>query len=350
MAHASWSVNAPAGLPFRAGGRGRKAAVNLRGARSIDGPDGLCLYEAAPAARGKRRFNGEQRIREIPRMIPYPHIDPTLIRIGPIHVRWYGVMYVLGFLAAYVLIQRQTRSKSIGLQGNVAQDLVFYLAVGLVVGARLGYIVFYQFENLDHYLSRPLDIFATWLGGMSFHGGLLGCVIAGWLFCRRRRLPFWAVADSVTVTAPVGLGLGRLGNFINGELFGRPSDVPWAMIFPGGGPLARHPSQLYEAFFEGAVLFGILWGLRKRNFHDGFMVAAFLFLYGLFRFFLEFFREPDPHLGFVLGPLSMGQLLCVGMILAAVGLEAFLRRRAPTPKTPNAGQNVASSGSRGPIT
>lgn len=260
-------------------------------------------------------------------MIPYPHINPDLITIGPLRIRWYGVMYVLGFLASYLLISRQKRSKQLGLVGPVAQDLVFYLAIGLIVGARLGYLLFYQYNDYGYYLQHPLEIVATWHGGMSFHGGMIGAVIAGWLFCRRRSLPFWAVADSVAVTAPIGLGLGRIGNFINGELFGRPTAVPWAMVFPEGGPLPRHPSQLYEALLEGLILFILLWRLRQRTFPDGMMVAAFLVLYGIFRFIVEFFRAPDPQLGFLLGVFSMGQALCLTMALAGLLLALFLRQR-----------------------
>lgn len=264
-------------------------------------------------------------------MIEYPRINPNLIEIGPIQVRWYGVMYVLGFLAAYFLIQRQERSRQIGLTGTVAQDLIFYLAVGLIAGARLGYLLFYQYHEYMYYLTHPIEIIATWHGGMSFHGGLLGVVVAGWLFCRRRGMPFWAVADSLAVTAPVGLGLGRIGNFINGELFGRPSDVPWAMIFPDGGPVPRHPSQLYEAILEGFVLFVLLWTLRKKPFRDGMMSVFFLFFYGFFRFIVEFFRLPDPQIGFIFGTFTMGQLLCVAMMAAAVLLMAFIRHTQSEP-------------------
>lgn len=266
-------------------------------------------------------------------MIPYPQINPDLITIGPIHVRWYGVMYVLGFLGAYVFIQRQERSRQIGLTGVVVQDLVFYLAIGVIVGARLGYILFYQYHAYLFYLENPLEIIATWRGGMSFHGGLVGAVLAAYLFCRRRGLPFWVVADSTVVTVPIGLGLGRIGNFINAELLGRVTDVPWAMVFPGGGPMPRHPTQLYEALMEGLVLFLLLWSLRKREFRDGMMLVFFLVFYGIFRFFLEFFREPDPQIGFVAGLFTMGQVLCLTMITAGALLTAFLSRR-----TPGAGQ------------
>ena len=271
-------------------------------------------------------------------MIPYPDINPDLVTIGPIHtpwltigpihVRWYGVMYVVGFVAAYFLIQKQKAAQRIGLVGPIAQDLIFYLAVGLIIGGRLGYVVFYQYHEYLEYLRHPLEIIATWHGGMSFHGGLAGAVFAGWLFAHRRKLPFGVIADCTIVTVPVGLGFGRIGNFINGELWGRSTDVPWAMIFPNAGPLPRHPSQLYEALLEGLVLFILLWRLRQRSFPDGMMVAFFLMFYGTFRFFLEFFREPDPQVGFLLGYFTMGQILCFVMIMAGLGLGAYLKRQA----------------------
>jgi len=257
-------------------------------------------------------------------MIPYPNIDPTIIRIGPVHLRWYGLMYLLGFLASYVLIGRQPRARRLGLQGNVLQNLIFYLAVGLIVGARLGYLLFYQYANVGYYVRHPLEIIAIWHGGMSFHGGLLGAVLAGIWFCRRHQLPFWDVADAVIVTAPIGLALGRLGNFINGELFGCPSDVPWAMVFPTADDLPRHPSQLYEAILEGLVLFVILWTLKDRGLRPGSMVCLFVGGYGLLRFFAEFFRQPDPHIGLLWGVFSMGQVLCLAMIFLAGILWYFL--------------------------
>ena len=261
-------------------------------------------------------------------MLPFPNIDPSIIEIGPIKLRWYGLMYVLGFLASYFLIPRQRRAREIGLQGRVLQDLFFYLAIGLIAGARLGYILFYQFSNLGQYLQNPLEIIAMWHGGMSFHGGLIGTVLAGALFCKRRQLPFWHTADTVIVTAPVGLALGRLGNFINGELFGRPSSVPWAMVFPSGGPMPRHPSQLYEAALEGVVLFVILWWLKDLRLRPGSMVCIFLGGYGIFRFVVEFFRQPDAHIGLFWGVLSMGQLLCLAMIFGALILWALLPRQS----------------------
>ena len=260
-------------------------------------------------------------------MIPYPHINPDLFSIGPVRVRWYGVMYVLGFIAAYFLIQKQERSKQIGLIGTTAQDLIFYLAIGLIVGGRLGYILFYEYNDFMPYIKNPLEIIATWHGGMSFHGGLIGCVLAGWIFSRRKGIPFPALADSAIVTCPIGLGLGRLGNFINGELLGRPTDVPWAMIFPAGGPIPRHPTQLYESLAEGLLLFVIMWSLRKKPFKDGMMVAFFLLFYGIIRFIIEFFKEPDPQLGFLLGYFTMGQILCMAMIVASLLLMLYLNRK-----------------------
>ncbi|MBW1680665.1 MAG: prolipoprotein diacylglyceryl transferase [Deltaproteobacteria bacterium] len=267
-------------------------------------------------------------------MIPYPQIDPDLVRIGPIHIRWYGLMYVLGFGAAYMLIRRQKKAKELGLQSEKLQELVFYAAVGLIVGARLGYILFYQFGHWLDYIRNPLEIIAVWHGGMSFHGGLAGTLLAGALFCRSRRLPLWKTADVVVVTAPVGLFLGRIGNFINAELFGRTTTMPWAMVFPGGGPLPRHPSQLYEAFLEGVVLFLFLWWIKDRPFRPGAMVCLFLIGYGALRFLAEFFREPDPQLGLFWGTFSMGQILCTAMIVIGAALWKALpgrRNEAPDP-------------------
>jgi len=259
-------------------------------------------------------------------MIPFPDINPNIIEIGPIKVRWYGLMYVLAFVAAYFLIRRQGRARRLGLQGALLQDLIFYLAIGLLVGARLGYILFYQFPDLSDYLNHPLEFIAVWHGGMSFHGGLMGALLAGFLFCRRRRLPVWDVADTVIVTAPIGLFLGRVGNFINGELYGRPSTLPWAMIFPAGGPIPRHPSQLYEAALEGILLFVFLWKLKDLELRPGAVACLFLAGYGILRFVAEFFRQPDAQIGLFWGLLSMGQLLCLAMILTAIILWMFLPR------------------------
>ncbi|MDA8170695.1 MAG: prolipoprotein diacylglyceryl transferase [Nitrospiraceae bacterium] len=254
-------------------------------------------------------------------MIPYPRISPTIVRVGPFAVRWYGVMYILGFVTSYLLFQYQVRKKEIkGLTAQVVENLYFWLILSLVIGARVGYVVFY---NLPYYIHNPLRVFAVWQGGMSFHGGLAGLVICGVLFCRRYRLDFWEMADLIAATAPPALGFGRLGNFINGELFGRPSNLPWAMVFPQGGDIPRHPSQLYEFLLEGVVLFIVLWNLKGRLKKSGMLLAVFLILYGVFRFSLEFLRQPDPQLGFIIGPFTMGQILSSAMILAGAALALW---------------------------
>lgn len=255
-------------------------------------------------------------------MIPYPNINPEIVRVGPFSVRWYGMMYLIGFLSSYLLVRYQVREKGLRIPKVVIDSLYTYIILGLLIGARLGYVLFY---NLSVYLKNPLEIFAVWHGGMSFHGGLIGCIVSGFIFTRRYKLDFWQLSDLVIVTAPIGLGLGRLGNFINGELYGRVTDVPWAMVFPEGGALPRHPSQLYEFILEGIVLFLILWLLKERITKKGYLLATFLSLYGLFRFIVEFFREPDPQIGYILGFLTMGQILSTIMVL--IGLLIFYLKR-----------------------
>jgi phosphatidylglycerol:prolipoprotein diacylglycerol transferase len=270
-------------------------------------------------------------------MIPYPHINPEIVRIGPIALRWYGLMYAAGFALSYLLVRRQIQ-KSVASPKKKNRDrdeaapsvpfldsLYTYLVLGLILGARIGYILFY---DLKSYLNSPLEIFAVWHGGMSFHGGMIGTLLAGYLCCRKFHVNFWQAADLVTVTAPIGLGLGRLGNFINGELYGRVTDVPWAMVFPGGGRLARHPSQLYEFFLEGVLLFTILWIAKNRRHMHGSMTALCLILYGLFRFIVEFFREPDAQLGYIAGPFTMGQILSVLTMLGGAALYVIRKRSA----------------------
>ncbi len=256
-------------------------------------------------------------------MIPYPDINPVIVRVGPFAIRWYGVMYLLGFAASYLLVKYQIRKKKLPLPKDFLDSLYSYVIIGLLLGARLGYVLFY---DLPSYIRHPLEIFAVWHGGMSFHGGLIGCIVAGVIFSRKFKVDFWKTADLVIVTAPIGLGLGRLGNFINGELYGRVTNVPWAMVFPGGGPLPRHPSQLYEFLMEGIVLFIILWKLKDRGLKPGVLTAFFLILYGVFRFFVEFFRQPDVQLGFIIGPFTMGQLLSSAMIVFGLMLYAYRKR------------------------
>jgi len=255
-------------------------------------------------------------------MIPYPSIRPYIFKLGPLEVRWYGLMYLFGFLSSYLLVRYQVRRRGLAISRELVDDLYFYLVVGLISGARLGYVVFY---NLGEYIQTPIEILKVWHGGMSFHGGLIGTVLAGIVFSRKKEVDFWLWADMIIATAPIGLGLGRLGNFINAELYGRVTTVPWAMVFPYSDGLPRHPSQLYEAFFEGMVLFMVLWFAKDRIRRPGMLTSLFLVLYGCFRFFLEFFREPDPQLGFVLSFLTMGQILSLLMILAG-GLLFVMRR------------------------
>ncbi|WP_028318695.1 prolipoprotein diacylglyceryl transferase [Desulfobulbus elongatus] len=266
-------------------------------------------------------------------MLPYPAIDPVLLSVGPIQIRWYGLMYVIGFAAAYLLVLYQARRFHWQQLRDRLDDLHLILILGVVIGGRLGYVLFY---NPAYYLAHPLAIPAIWTGGMSFHGGCLGAILAGALFCRRTRLDFWKAADLFIVTAPFGLFFGRLGNFINGELFGRITLVPWGMVFPEGGPLPRHPSQLYEALLEGLVLFAILWAVKARPWQSahslrwphGCLLALFLGFYGCFRFAVEFVREPDPQIGLIGSVLSMGQLLCLVMMAAAPVLWWWRHKKA----------------------
>ncbi len=241
-------------------------------------------------------------------------------------------MYLLGFLASYLLIRYQINEDP-GLsphekarEARHLENLVLVIIFGVIVGGRLGYVLFY---NPAYFLKHPGEIIATWHGGMSFHGGVIASAIGGWWYARKAGLDFWKWADRVIVTVPIGLGLGRIGNFINGELYGRPTNVPWAMVFPDGGLIPRHPSQLYEALLEGLLLFAILWSLRKKIWIPGTKLALFLILYGSFRFLVEFFRQPDEQLGFLLWSwVTMGQILSTLMIVAGLLLLIYLKSRA----------------------
>ncbi|MDG5466756.1 prolipoprotein diacylglyceryl transferase [Deltaproteobacteria bacterium IMCC39524] len=256
----------------------------------------------------------------------FPQIDPIIFQIGPLAIRWYGMMYLLGFGAAYLLITHLSRMRNLALSKEGVSDLLFYGVIGVVLGGRLGYVLFY---NPGQYLSKPLEVFAVWQGGMSFHGGLLGVVLAAVFFCWRRQLPMLLAGDILVTSSTIGLGLGRVGNFINGELWGRVTDLPWGMVFPGGGQLPRHPSQLYEAFLEGLVLFLILYLLHRRKVKEGVPFFCFFIGYGLFRFLVEFVRQPDAHLGFLWGGATMGQLLSLPMILFGLcGLIYIYRFKA----------------------
>jgi len=256
-------------------------------------------------------------------MISYPNIDPIFLKIGPLSFRWYGLMYAVSFILAIFLIPIMAVRKKVEITKEAVSDLLFYAAVGVVLGGRFGYILFY---NPVFYFTHWAKLFSVWEGGMSFHGGLLGAIVAGFLFCRSRKLSFYALADISVINVSIGLGLGRIGNFINGELFGRPTDLPWCMVFPDGGNICRHPSQLYQAALEGGAMSLILWLLSKKNLPKGSLFWSFILLYGLFRFLVEFVRQPDAHIGFLFQYFSMGQLLSLPMFVSGSVMLWFLKR------------------------
>lgn len=256
----------------------------------------------------------------------FPPLNPVFLKIGPLQLRWYGLMYVLSFVLSFFILRSESRRKQLPLSGEDISDLLFYGAMGVVLGGRLGYILFYK---PGFYLAHPLQVFAVWEGGMSFHGGFLGVILAFLLYARRKKITFFSLIDMAAQCAPVGLGLGRIGNFINGELYGRQTDAPWGMVFPGGGALPRHPSQLYEAILEGLLLFLIVRFAARRSDTTGVPGWTFVAGYGLFRFIVEFFRQPDEHLGLLLGPFSMGQLLSFPMFILGSVMVYRLIRRTP---------------------
>jgi phosphatidylglycerol:prolipoprotein diacylglycerol transferase len=256
----------------------------------------------------------------------YPHINPIALQIGPLKIRWYGLMYLVAFLIAWGLASWRARKPNSGWTSEQVSDLVFYGAIGAVVGGRLGYMLFYDFSN---FISRPWILFKIWQGGMAFHGGLIGAMIGLWLFARHYKKSFWDVGDFAAPLVPLGLGAGRIGNFINGELWGRVTTVPWGMIYPQAGLQPRHPSELYEFFFEGIVLFVILWLYSEKPKPRMAVSGLFLLGYGIVRFGCEFFRQPDPQLGFVaFGWMTQGQLLSIPMIIAGLFLFIWAYYRA----------------------
>lgn len=248
-------------------------------------------------------------------MLTYPHIDPVAVQLGPLKIHWYGLMYLVGFVLGWWLGRLRTKDPTRGWRPEALDDLLLYIALGVIIGGRLGYVLFY---DLAHVLQAPLSVFEVWRGGMSFHGGLLGVVVAMWQYGRRRGRTFFEVADFVAPLTPLGLGAGRIGNFINGELWGKPTDVPWAMVFPSpeAGGVPRHPSQLYEAFLEGLVLFILLWTFSRKPRPTMAVSGLFLVGYATFRFLIEFVRVPDQHIGYLaFGWLTLGQVLTLPMIL-----------------------------------
>jgi len=269
-------------------------------------------------------------------ILTYPEINPVLVSIGPFSVRWYALAYIVGILAGWYYARIIIASKR--LWGGPApltvtdfDDFIIWITLGIILGGRIGYVLFY---NLGYFAANPLEIFALWTGGMSFHGGIIGCIVVTVLFALRRGIPVLSLGDVTLAVAPIGLFLGRLANFINGELWGRPTDVPWAMVFPSGGPFPRHPSQLYEATLEGLLLLAVLGvmvrlGALKR---PGLVTGTFAVAYGIVRIFCEFFREPDPQLGFLWGGLTMGMLLSIPLILAGLVALTVAFARQPTVK------------------
>lgn len=252
-------------------------------------------------------------------MITYPAIDPVLLSLwGPIQIRWYGLMYLLGFLCAWLLAKYRAKHFAPNWSASDIEDLIFFAAMGVILGGRLGYLLFY---SKGQWLDDPLMIFRIWEGGMSFHGGLLGVIIALFVFAKKYQRSFLATTDFAAPLVPLGLAFGRLGNFINGELWGRPTQVPWAMIFPYADELPRHPSQLYAMTLEGFVLFGLVWTFAMKPRQDGQISAVFLIGYAICRIITECFREPDPQWGFLIGHwLTMGQLLSLPLFIFGVYL------------------------------
>lgn len=258
--------------------------------------------------------------------IDFPSISPIIFSIGPVAIRWYSMAYLFGIVAGWFLINRNVKKYDLGLSRANIEDLVFYLTLGIVVGGRLGYVLFYGGEA---FWQNPLLIFEVWKGGMSFHGGVLGVIAATYWFSRRINYSFLRLTDLIVLYAPIGIFCGRIANFINDELWGRISDVPWAVKFPSGGYWPRHPSQLYEAFFEGIVMFvvlNVLWQFKWVRERKGIVSALFVMLYGIFRMFLEQFREPDAQMGFFFGHFTMGQILSLPLVILGLAVIYLVSR------------------------
>ena len=261
-------------------------------------------------------------------MLPYPQIDPVALAIGPLKIHWYGLMYLIGIGAAWLILSRRLNRFDPTWTKEKLSDLVFWVAMGVIVGGRLGYVLFY---DLSAYIANPLLIFEVWKGGMAFHGGLIGVMLAVWGFGKRNGKSFFQIMDFIAPVVPIGLGAGRIGNFINAELWGKASDVPWAMIFPTDPQqLARHPSQLYQFALEGVALFLILWLYSRKPRPTMAVSGMFALFYGIFRFIVEFVRVPDAQLGYLaFGWVTMGQILCIPMIAGGLLLIWWAYNRDP---------------------
>lgn len=247
-------------------------------------------------------------------MLHYPEINPVALQLGPVAIHWYGLMYLIGFALVWLLGRWRIRRGQTRLGQQDLEDIIFYSVLGVIVGGRLGYVLFYKPAQ---YLANPLEVFYLWEGGMSFHGGLIGVIVVLLMYARKRKMPLLEIGDFVAPLIPLGLAAGRLGNFINGELWGRTTTLPWGMLFPQTGDgLARHPSQLYEMALEGFVLFALIWWFARKPRPIGQISAVFLMGYGVFRFLVEYTREPDYFLGLLAGGLTMGQFLSIPMVMA----------------------------------
>ena len=265
-------------------------------------------------------------------LMPFPDIDPIIFQIGPFALRWYALAYIAGLMIGYRYMVRLASRAALWPQSppvteNHIDDLLLWVTAGVIIGGRLGYVAFY---NAPYYLDHPGQILVIWAGGMSFHGGALGVIAALLLFAKRKNIPALALGDMTAAAVPIGIFFGRIANFINSELWGRPTDVAWGVVFPNGGPVPRHPSQLYEAGLEGLLIFAVItyfvW--RRQAFgKPGLATGLFVLIYGLSRMFVEFFRQPDAHIGFLSGGITMGQVLCVPMIIAGLAFITFALRK-----------------------
>jgi phosphatidylglycerol---prolipoprotein diacylglyceryl transferase len=263
-------------------------------------------------------------------VLVHPNFDPIALQIGPIAIRWYGLMYLIGFAAFFFLARRRSRTQPwSGASYQLVDDMLFYGVLGVILGGRLGYVIFYK---PLHFLANPLDIIKIWEGGMAFHGGFLGVLVAALLVARNHKIRWLTLTDFIAPMIPIGLATGRIGNFINAELYGRVTDVAWGMVFrvPGAGNLPRHPSQLYQFALEGMTLLIVLWVFSMKQRPVGAVSGLFLIGYGICRFIVEFYREPDDYLGLLSLGMTMGQWLSLPMVVAGVWMMVWSYRRKPT--------------------